>query len=115
MLVFYSNSTLWGVRKSAVYSGSSVRIKHLDEDPVACVEFKVTDCQTVVGSFSFLKEEQLVRPQITVSALIVYPSRFVQAVTEANPVAQETRHPGVPRRRFPVHPDPAVLVVAVWS
>ena len=39
---------------------SSVGTEHLDDNFVVCLEVKVTDCQTMVGSFSFLKEEQLV-------------------------------------------------------
>ena len=72
----------------------------------------------VVGSFIFLKEKQFVRPQVNVSALVILPGPvvtrlsesnprpFIQAVvsmfSEANPVDQYARHPGVLRRRFPV-------------
>ena len=94
---------------------SSIWIEHLDGNHVFCLVFQVTNCETVVGSFSFLKEEQLVRPQVTVSALVVHPGPVVPRLSESNPVSQETRHPGVPRRRGPVHTDPAVLVVAHWS
>merc|ERR1712212_332960 len=94
----------------------SIWIEHLNFNLIVCFKVEVPNCQAVVGSFSFLKEEQLVRPQVTVSALVVHPGPVLLLIwlkfSEANPVSQETRHPGVPRRRLPVHPDPAVLVVA---
>ena len=109
--------TWWSPHRLIPALTSSIWIEHLNGNLVRCLEFQVTNCQTVVGSFSFLKEEQLVRPQVTVGALVVHPGPVVSTAifSESDSVSQETRHPGVPRRRLPVHPDPAVFVVAVWS
>ena len=130
------------------WSRASVWTKHLDDNFVACFKVKVTDCQAVVGSFSLIKEEQLVRPHVDESALVINPTKTlrgsigfksfifvikdcwfvctdVQSIRQlhtnqsmrtrfsgssvSNPVAQDARRR---RRRLPVHPDPAVLVVA---
>ena len=93
---------------------TSVWIKHLDDNLIMCFKVKAMNCQAVVGPFGFLKDEQPVPPQVDVSTLVVHPGPFVArgSYSEPNPVTQETRHPGVPRRRLPVDPDPAVLVVA---
>merc|ERR1719180_250339 len=46
----------------------SMRIEHNNVNPVGRIKLEIANCQTVVGSFSFLQEEYLVRPQVCMSA-----------------------------------------------
>ena len=109
--------TWWCNRKKARSLCPSECIEHLDFNFVFCFKVKILDCQAVVGSFRFLKEELYIGPQILKDALHRKPSPvstsafFVSPFSEGDPVMQEGRC-RIPLWGLPVHAYPAVLVVA---
>ena len=71
MCIGHKTRTWWGGYQWSVSRQGflSVWVEDLNDNLVVCFVLQVSYCQTVVRSLRFLKEEELVRSQVTVSAL----------------------------------------------
>ena len=71
MCIDHKTRTWWGGYRSSInWQGFlSVWVEDFNVNLVEGFVLQVLYCQTVVGSLRFLKEEQLVRSQVPVSAL----------------------------------------------